>query len=156
MPDGRIVDPYFVLEFSDWVNIFALTDNKEVVTVRQYRHGLGKTFLELPSGFMDEGEQPLKSARRELLEETGYTSDKFIETAKISANPANHNNITYCYLALNAKKNAEQSLDKYEDIEIVLTPLDKLIEMVSDGEIINALYISAIFFALKKLEKLSL
>lgn len=53
MPNGTIVDPYYVLEYPTWVNVVALTKNQEVILVKQYRHGLKKTILELPSGAVE-------------------------------------------------------------------------------------------------------
>jgi len=65
----------YVLEYPDWISVFGLTLKREVVLVKLYRHGTGKTLLELPSGKVDEqDESPLETAKRELLEETGYTT----------------------------------------------------------------------------------
>ncbi|MEH2230992.1 MAG: NUDIX hydrolase [Nostoc sp.] len=81
MPNGTIVDPYYVLEYPTWVNVVALTKKQEIILVKQYRHGLKQTILELPSGAVKtEDVLPMEAAKRELLEETGYTSNHFIET----------------------------------------------------------------------------
>ncbi len=155
MPDGQLVEPYYVFEFPEWVNIVTVTDNDEVVLVRQYRHGIRKTVLELPCGSVTEKDiSPIQAARRELLEETGHICENFIETGRISANPANHNNLTHCFLAVDSTLAAPQQLDNTEQIEIVLTPLQKVIELIEDGDIFQALHISSIFFALKTLGKI--
>ena len=76
--NGHIFEPY-IIETGTWVNVVALTKKREVVLIKQYRHGVGKVLLEIPAGVMDEDdESPLKAAQRELLEETGYTSNKFV------------------------------------------------------------------------------
>ena len=71
MPDGRIVDEYYVLEYPNWVNAVALTEDGKVLMVRQYRHAAGVVSLEIPGGVIDGDEQPEDAMRRELLEETG-------------------------------------------------------------------------------------
>jgi ADP-ribose pyrophosphatase len=155
MPNGRLVEPYYVFEFPEWVNIVAVTNNDEVVLVRQYRHGIGKTVLELPCGVVTENDTSLiQAARRELLEEVGYMSKNFIETGSISANPANHTNLTHCFLAAGATRAAAPQLDDTEQIDVVLTPLRKVIELIEVGDIFQALHISSIFLALKKLGKI--
>ncbi|MEH2177723.1 NUDIX hydrolase [Nostoc sp.] len=154
MPNGTIVDPYYVLEYPRWVNVVALTKNQEVILVKQYRHGLKKTILELPSGAVEtEDILPLKAAKRELLEETGYTSNNFIETGILSPNSANHNNLTYCFLATDVECIADLKLDLTEQIDVVLLPLKKVVEGIDKGILLQTLHISSLFFALKKLDK---
>ncbi|MBN3961188.1 NUDIX hydrolase [Nostoc sp. NMS8] len=155
MPNGTIVDPYYVLEYPTWVNVVALTKNQEVVLVEQYRHGLKKTILELPSGAVEaEDVFPLEAAKRELLEETGYTSNNFIETGILSPNPANHSNLTHCFLATDVERVSDLKLDVTEQIDVVLLPLKNLIQLIDNGKILQTLHISSLFFALKKLDKL--
>ena len=148
LPDGKIIEG-FVLEYRNWATIVALTKEQQVVLVRQYRHGAQKVILELPGGAMDaEDESPIHTARRELLEETGYTSDTFIQIGCVSPNPANQTNLIYSFLALDAEKVADQHLDETEEIEVVLKPLDEVIAMAKNGELLQSMQVSALFFAL--------
>ena len=75
LPDGRINPEYYVLEYPDWINVLAITEDGKFVLERQYRHGLGKTCYEIPAGVIEKGETPLEAARRELQEETGIKAD---------------------------------------------------------------------------------
>ncbi len=68
LPDGAIKDPYYVVERPDAAIIFPLTPSNEVVLVRQYRPPIERVELGLPAGLVEEGEEPEKAARRELLE----------------------------------------------------------------------------------------
>jgi ADP-ribose pyrophosphatase len=148
LPNGMTID-WFVIEYADWATIIALTKQQEVVMVRQYRHGAQKVILELPGGAMEpEDERPLQAARRELLEETGYTSDTFIQIGCVSPNPANQTNLIYSFLALDAENVGAQHLDETEDIEVVLKPLEELIRMAKSGELFQSMQVSAVFFAL--------
>ena len=65
LPDGRIIEEYYVLEYPDWVNVIALTKDGQFIMETQYRHGLGVNSIELPCGVMEKGEQPLEAAQRE-------------------------------------------------------------------------------------------
>ncbi len=153
IPSGNVFEPY-VIETGTWVNIVALTKEREVILEQQYRHGAGMVMLEIPAGIMEEeDESPLQTAQRELLEETGYTSDKFIEVGKVYPNPATHNNLTYSFLALDVEKVDIQSLDETEEIEVSLMPFDELIFMAKEGGLPQALHISALFFAMAYLER---
>src|SRR5688572_21410849 len=75
MPDGRIVDEYYVLEYPNWVNAVAITGDGGILMVRQYRHAANIVSLEIPGGVIDGDEKPEEAMRRELLEETGYRFD---------------------------------------------------------------------------------
>ncbi|MBD2200464.1 MULTISPECIES: NUDIX hydrolase [Calothrix] len=154
-PDGQIVEPFYVFEYSTWVNVVALTKNQEVVLVEQYRHGIQQTVLELPGGCMEpEDISPLEAAKRELLEESGYSSDNFLETGIISPNPATHNNLIHCFLATNVELVADLKLDPTEIINVKLLQLDKLIQNIDNGILLQSFHIISLFFALKKLGKL--
>ncbi len=154
LPDGKIIEG-FVLEYGDWATIVALTKEQEVVMVRQYRHGAQKVILELPGGAMEaEDESPLQAARRELLEETGYASDKFIQIGCVFPNPANQTNLIYSYLALDAEKIGNQNLDETEEIEVVLKPLEEVIAMAKNGELLQSMQVSAVFFALAYMDRI--
>lgn len=157
MPDGKIVEPFYIIEYSTWVHVVALTKNQEVVLVEQYRHGIQKTVLELPGGCMEvEDIEPLLAAKRELLEETGYTSNTFIEIGVISPNPSSHNNFIHSFLATDVELVADLKLDDTEEINVVILPLNKVIESIDNGIFLQALHISSLFLALKKLGKLQL
>ena len=153
IPNGNIFEPY-VIETGTWVNIIALTKNREVILVKQYRHGAGQVMLEIPAGVMEaEDESPLQTAQRELLEETGYTSPKIIEVGNSYPNPATHNNLTYSFLALDAELVGQQDLDETEEIDVSLMPFDEFISLAKEGGLPQALHISALFFALAYMER---
>jgi 8-oxo-dGTP pyrophosphatase MutT (NUDIX family) len=150
--NGKIIEP-LVLEYGTWVTIVALTKRKEALLIKQYRHGVGKILLELPGGGVGIDEEPIVAAKRELLEETGYSSDNIIEIGKVSPNPANHTNLMYAYIALDAEKVGNQSLDETEEIEVFPTPLDEVILMVKNGEMLQSLHVSTFLFALYHLNR---
>src|SRR5437762_3997154 len=92
LPNGKIMEAYYTLEYPTWVTCFALTKDNQVVLVRQYRHGLDVISLETPGGVVDEGESVETAVARELKEETGYVFESIESLGKISANPATTNN----------------------------------------------------------------
>ena len=153
LPNGQIIEP-LVLDYNPEVMIFALTMMQEVVLVREYRHGIQKTILQLPGGSVDEGESPLEAAKRELLEETGYQSNTFIEIGQVNPNPANYSNTMYAFLALDVGWAHDHKLDEADQAELVLTPFDDVITMAKSGELLHSLTISTIFFVLAHMRRI--
>ncbi len=154
MPGGRIVAPYYVLEYPDWINVVGITVKKDVVLVRQYRHGLGKTVVELPSGTVESQDQsPQDAARRELLEETGYAGDAFVQTGIVSPNPSNHNNRAYCFLARDLEWVQPPQLDDTEEIETVLVPWADALAMLQRREFMQAMHVSSLYYAVNWLDQ---
>jgi len=151
LPNGRLMPAYYILEYPSWVNAFALTKEGSVLMVRQYRHGLGVTDLEVVGGVVDRGEDPETAIRRELLEETGYAFDSFEYLGKVCANPATTNNYTHFYLAQGGERVGGQQLDDTEDIEVVLLEMEELKALLRKNGIIQALHTTCIFYALEKL-----
>lgn len=154
MPDGKIIDDYYVLEYPDWANAVAFTEDGQVILIRQYRHGAEEVFLELPGGCIDEGESPEDAVVRELLEETGYAFDSVEKVGEVYANPSTAANVTHCFVLQGGRKVQEQHLDGREEIEVLTVSIDELKELVLKNEIKQALHVSSIFFALAKLGKL--
>lgn len=139
LPDGRVNPEYYVLEYPTWINVTAITEDGDMVLVRQYRHALGQTNFEIVAGVVEQGEEPLEAAKRELLEEAGYGGGQWHEIAQISANPSTTNNITHCFLATGVKKISQQHLDATEDIEVYLFPQEEVKAMISRGEFVQSL-----------------
>jgi ADP-ribose pyrophosphatase len=151
-PDGQIVDPYFVVEIPPSVCAMAITEDNEVVLVRQYRHAIAETILEIPGGFIDKDEDVEKAIARELLEETGYEFTKFDYLGKISANPGMLDNYTHLYLARGGKKIAAQQLDHNEDIELFTMPVEEFRSMLYKNEIVQSLHMACVFYAFQKMD----
>jgi ADP-ribose pyrophosphatase len=151
MPDGRIVPSYYVLEYPDWANAVALTEDNEIIMVRQYRHAASIVSLEIPGGVIEPGESPETGMKRELLEETGYQFDKLELLCKLHANPSTANNVTHCYLARGGKKVQGQHLDEQEQIEVEEYTIDEVKQLLADNKITQALHCTTLFYALMKL-----
>jgi len=150
MPNGHIVPEYYVLEYPNWVNIVALTDDNKVILVKQYRHGAGKEFLEIPGGVIDEGEDALTAAKREMLEETGYVFDSIEKMVDLYPNPATSTNITSTFLAKGGVKVKEQDLDDQEEIEVLLVSIEEVKQLLKENKIGQALHVSALFYWLNE------
>jgi len=147
MPGGTIVHPYYVLDFSDWVNVVALTGADDVVLVRQYRHGIGRTIVELPCGRIDKGESAEQAIRRELMEETGFEAGELTQMATLSPNAATQSNFSHYFLARGARRVAEPAPDPTEEIETVLMPLRQVLRLASEGSFLQATHVCALFLA---------
>jgi ADP-ribose pyrophosphatase len=154
MPDGHIVEDYYVLEYSNWVNAVAITEDNKVLMVKQYRHAAEIVSLEIPGGVIDDGETPEQALRRELLEETGYQFDDFELLCTIYANPSTANNHTYCYLARGGKKVQEQHLDDQEEIVVETFTIPEVKKLLAENKIAQALHCTGLFYALMKLGEL--
>jgi ADP-ribose pyrophosphatase len=157
LPNGHTVAPYYVLEYPAWVNVVALTTDHHVVLVRQYRHGIQQTVVELPCGTVEATDiSPLAAVQRELLEETGYAGEHVVETGRLSPNAANHANWTYCFLSTGVKLVAAPRADDTEHVETVLMPFSEVVGLARRGGLLQALHVGSLFFALHALGKLGL
>ena len=154
--DGKVIDPYYVYEFPDWVTAVAMTKAGEFIFERQYRHASGFTLMEIPGGCVDKEDKDLESAiARELREETGYQFESFEYLGKTSANPSTHNNWMHFYLATGGEKIGDQSLDANEEIEIHLLSINEVKSLLKNNEILQSMHATALFYALSKLGELN-
>lgn len=132
LPSGVVISNYYVRESNGFVMVFALTPEREVVLLRQYRYGIDEVVIELPAGSIDPDEDPLLCAQRELSEETGYTAPIWKPLITVPAEPVRSNSIVHAYLAIDAVKTGEQHLDVTEAIEPYTTPLDTIVPMLRE------------------------
>ncbi|MDE6431141.1 MAG: NUDIX hydrolase [Duncaniella sp.] len=151
LPNGKVYDEYYVLEYPTWINVIALTKDGRFVMVKQYRHGLGIVATELCAGVAEEGEDPLQTARRELLEETGFGGGEWELNMVISANPSSQNNLSYSFIARGVERIAEQHLDATEDIKVEILTEDEVWDMLVNDNMKQALMAAPLwkYFALK-------
>ncbi len=95
--------PNYSINSPDFVTIVAVTEKNELLLVRQFRHAITETTLELPAGHVEKDETPEQAAHKELLEETGYVADKLEFIASLSPSTSRFTNRLHCYFAGNAK-----------------------------------------------------
>jgi 8-oxo-dGTP pyrophosphatase MutT (NUDIX family) len=154
---GAVLDPFYLLDYPDWVHVAAFDEKDRLLLVRQYRHGAGKVSLELPGGVMDAHEtDPVITGARELLEETGYVAAKLTHLARLSPNPASHTNGVHIILAEGARLERVQHLDPTEDLVVEPTPWREAMQMAACGEMIHSQHVGLLFIALARAKGLGL
>jgi len=135
---------FFTINIADFVNVIALTKKQEIVMVRQFRHGVEHPTIEMPGGLIDPDEHDIAaSARRELLEETGYDGD-MLELGVVHPNPALLKNRCHFFIVPRANRVAAQNLEETEDAHVLLIPRERINGMIKSGEISNALMIAGL------------
>ena len=139
LPDGTKISPFYVNDVPDFVVVVAVTVDGDFIFVRQYRHGTRQILLELPAGCMEPTDaDPAAGAARELFEETGY--------ACIS-------NFAHCYLITDCKRVSGQHLDATEDLEIVVMSAEETKKLMTNGGLVQAVHVAAMYYAEKLLNK---
>lgn len=152
LPNGKIIDDFFIHVRPDIALVVPLTPQQEIVFVRQYRHGVEEILLELPAGAFDrDRETPESAAMREMTEETGYICDRLIKLANLHDNPVKDTNQIHVFLGTDAQYSQPQILDETEEIEVVLVPVSEAMEKIISGEISVSGSVAAVFLALNYL-----
>jgi 8-oxo-dGTP pyrophosphatase MutT (NUDIX family) len=151
LPNGTVVENYFVRESHGFCIIFALTPAADVILVRQYKHGFGEVILELPAGAIDDGEEPAACAARELREETGYAGRPPELIASYIADPTNSNARFYVYLIRNAELLHEPEPEPTESITVERVPLGSIRDRIGPGGIEVGSHVAAIYATLDRL-----
>jgi ADP-ribose pyrophosphatase len=137
---------FFVLDSVNWVNVIALTPDRQLVMVEQFRHGSNTVELEVPGGMMDPGDTgPVATAVRELREETGYAGEPARLLGKIWSNPAILTNTTYTVLIENCRLQHKINWDHAEDLVTRLVPVAEVPKLVADGKIGHSLVVVALY-----------
>ena len=133
LPNGRECTRE-VVEHNGGVTIAALSDENELLFVRQFRYPYGEVVLELPAGKLEKGEEPFPAAVRELKEETGATAQKYMDLGKFYPSPGYCGEVIHLYGATGLSF-THQNLDADEFLNVEKIPLSKAVEMVLNNEI---------------------
>ncbi len=133
-----------ILDSKDWVNIVALTPDKEAILVKQFRFGCASVTIEIPGGVIDMGENHAEAAKRELREETGFTTEKWTYLGATEPNPAILNNLCHHWLAQDVIQTHDLNPDDGEDIAVITANIEEVKEAVSSGRMRHALAIAGL------------
>lgn len=153
LPGGREINDFYKVTIKDCAAIVAITPDNHIILKKEYRHCYGEELIEIPAGVLEDGEEPLETAKRELEEETGYVGKKWTYLGKTVESSAKLTNYMYIYLAEDCEKKSNQKLDYGEDIEVLTVSLEEAVEMIMSNQIICSSSIGAILKALRKLGK---
>lgn len=151
-PREAVRGEFFVMDVGDWVVAIALTDRKTCVLVRQFRFGSAELSWELPAGLIDQGEDPLHAALRELYEESGYTGGSPRIIGSVDPNPAIQRNHCYFVLVEGAYQVGQGDPGPHEFFAVREVPLEEVFEWANNGTIRHSIVHSALYFLRHHLE----
>lgn len=136
LPDGAVIDDFYTVTIPDAAMVCAITTDGLVLLKREFRYAIGSDVIECPAGMFEGNESdPLVVAKRELLEETGYTSKNWTYLGPTLESTSKLTNRMYLFLARDCVKTGSQHLDANEHLEMMKVPLKTAVDMVMSGEI---------------------
>jgi ADP-ribose pyrophosphatase len=141
--------PYYSLQLSDYVSVLAVTENQEFLLVRQYRPSVEAYTLELPSGHLEAGELPAETAKRELLEETGYEAETVELLGSLIPDTGRLSNRLWCYFAENVRL-TDPDFALEPGLELLVCSQSELVQHILQQQFNHALHIAPILLALLK------
>lgn len=149
LSEGNPDAPYYSLELSDYVSIVALTEQKEILLVRQYRPTVERYTLELPSGHLEPGESPEDTAKRELIEETGYQASTVELLGNLIPDSGRLSNRLWCYFATDVTLSCPNPVLE-AGIELVVCSQEDLVQYILQQQFDHALHLAQILLAMLK------
>lgn len=148
LPSGRVVDDFYRIVLPDYVAVAAVTPEKQYVIVRAYKHGVGRITLSPPGGLVNAGESPLHAAQRELLEETGYSTSKWVPLGTFVVDGNRQCGTAHLFLARDVQQTVQPVVDDTEELQTELVCRSRLIEAIRKGEISLLGSVSAMVLAM--------
>jgi 8-oxo-dGTP pyrophosphatase MutT (NUDIX family) len=134
---------FHVVDVPMCVQVIAFTTDERVILVEQFRQGVQRVSLEFPAGVVENGEDPVKAAVRELEEETGYTAAHAELLADFDPDPAIQSNAIKVIVARGCTADGERNQDDGEDVDVRIVAVDQVEEMIDDGRIRHTASVSA-------------
>ena len=144
-PIRVVTDSMMGLKLPDYASVVAITEDGRVVIVRQYRPAVDRYTLELPSGLVDPGETPLESARRELLEETGYQAGEMEMLGSMEPDTGRLGNRVWGFVARDVK--LVKGATPEQGLEVLTWSVGELVQATLDGQFNHALHVAIVWMA---------
>jgi ADP-ribose pyrophosphatase len=135
---------FVVIHAPDWVNVVAVTADRRIVLVRQFRFGVNALSLEIPGGVIEEGEDPVAAGMRELSEETGYGGGRVRLLGSVNPNPAIQDNRCHFVLVEDAVPTDPTKWDDDEEIQVSTVPVAEALGLARSGGITHSLSVAAL------------
>ena len=136
LPDGSFIKDFYTLTIPDAAMIAAITLDGEILLKSEFRYAIGEEVIECPAGMFEADEdEPLVVAKRELLEETGYSSNNWIYLGPTLESTSKLTNRMHLFLATECIKVSDQHLDTTEHLKVLKVPFPQAVHMVMDGTI---------------------
>jgi ADP-ribose pyrophosphatase len=151
LPDGRVIEHWPWVITPDYVNIVAITEDARFLCFRQSKYSIAGTSLAPVGGYIDPDEDPLRAAKRELLEETGHQAHKWTPLAFLPVDGNRGVGTAHFFLARDAYRVAEIDADDLEDQELVFLAQAEVEAALDAGEFKLLPWATAIALALRKL-----
>lgn len=145
LPTGVEIDDFYVIERPKLIHVIAITKEGKFIFEKQYRYAINKDCLEICAGIVEPNETPLEAAKRELLEETGYSGGDWMLLSEQAVDPSNMTEISCSFLAKNVIKASEQHLETTESLEIVLLSENEVKKALMSGDIVSSLMTSPLW-----------
>ncbi|MFI5336145.1 MAG: NUDIX hydrolase [Opitutales bacterium] len=145
---------FIVISAPDWVNVIALTPERHLLLVRQFRFGINDFSLEIPGGVIDGGEDPVAAGVRELREETGGEGVRARLLGSVHPNPAMQNNRCHLVLVEEVRRTRPLDWDRDEEFAILSRPVDEVYALARNGGITHAMVLDALLLFFPHWEKI--
>lgn len=156
-PDGHVIEPYYVLEYSDWAACFVIDENLDVLMINNYRQGAGRYVTEFVSGVIEvSDDSELEGMKRELEEEIGYTGGQIHKIGLSYPNPSNQTNKLHSFFAVGGAITQEHQREKGETMETVRIPLRNAIAMMQNPDsdtLYQSMHLATLFMALSFIKR---
>ena len=148
LPDGRVVDDFYQIQLSEYVVVFAQTAEGAVVLEQHYKHGPRRVIFSLPAGHLEPEEQPLESAKRELLEETGFEADEWRSLGSFVVSGNQGCGKAHLFKASGAHKIKDPDCNDLEEVEVRLMTPEEVVQAVCNAEVATLASVATIALAM--------
>ena len=151
LPDGRLIPNWPWITTPDYINVVAITEDGHFICFRQVKYGVEGTTVGVVGGYIDEGEEPLAAAQRELREETGYESNDWLSLGSYLVDPNRGIATGHLFLAQHARYVTPRDADDLEEQELLLLTREEIENVLKKGEIKVLAWAAAVAFALRQI-----
>jgi len=151
LPDGRVISEWPWVKTPDYVNVVAVTEDDKFLCFRQVKYGIEGVTLSIVGGYINEGEEPLAAAQRELLEETGYESPDWLSLGSYLVDPNRGIATGHLFLARAVRYITPRDADDLEEQEMIILTRKQVEAALERGEIKVLAWAAAVAFALRRM-----